>query len=224
MMSQPSATTILKTLQDAIALPKLVKPKFDPFETLVVTIISQNTADTNTERAFESLSKHFEVTPKALANAEVDKIEVCLHVAGLYRSKAKAIQAASKIIVEKFNGSLAPVLSLPLDDARKKLMDLPGVGPKTADVVLLFSANQATIPVDTHVNRVSKRLGLAPSTGDYEAVRLRLQSVFEPKDYLNVHLLLIAHGRKYCKARRPRCHYCPVNCYCPSNSLGDKHA
>lgn len=101
-------------------------------------------------------------------------------------------------------------------------MELPGVGPKTADVVLLFSENQPTIPVDTHVNRVSKRLGLAPADGGYEEARLSLQSLFEPKDYLAVHLLLIALGRKYCKARKPRCPNCPVNTYCPSNSLGNE--
>ncbi len=223
MMAQPHAETILKTLQDALALPRLVKPKADPFETLVVTIISQNTADINTERAFEELSKHFEIKPQTLANAKVSEIEGCLHVAGLFRSKSKAIKAVSEIIIEKFGGSLAPVLCLPLDEARATLMELPGVGPKTADVVLLFSANQPTVPVDTHVNRVSKRLGLAPAKGDYEAVRLSLQSTFAPKDYLAVHLLLIALGRKFCKARRPLCNQCPVHNYCPSNGLGDKH-
>jgi endonuclease-3 len=221
-MARTRAETILKILQNALALPRLVKPKVDPFETLVVTIISQNTADVNTERAFEALSKHFEINPKTFATASTAKIEDCLHVAGLYQAKAKAIQATSKIILEKFNGSLASVLSLPLDEARKALMELPGVGPKTADVVLLFSANQPTIPVDTHVNRVSKRLGLAPVNGGYEAVRLSLQAVFKPKDYLSVHLLLISHGRKYCKAGRPCCHICPIFDYCPSNCLGNK--
>ena len=223
MMAQPRASTILKILQDDVALSWLVKPKVDPFETLVITIISQNTAGTNTEQAFKSLSKNFEITPEELANTEVGKIEVCLQAAGLYRSKARAIQMASKIIIEKFNGSLAPILSLPLEDARKKLMELPGVGPKTADVVLLFAANRPTIPVDTHVNRVSKRLGLAPANGDYEAVRLSLQSVFKPEEYLAVHILLIALGRKYCKAGRPCCHHCPVYNCCPSNGLEDKH-
>jgi endonuclease-3 len=199
-----------------------VKTKQDPFQTLIVTIISQNTADTNTERAFENLSNSFEITPKALANAKTSKIESCLHIGGLYKSKAKAIQTISKIILENFNGSLTTILTLPVEEARKALMKLPGVGPKTADVVLLFSANQPTIPVDTHVNRVSKRLGLAPAKGSYEDVRLSLQSLFEPKDYLAVHLLLIAHGRTYCKAIKPRCANCPVNAYCPSKSLGTK--
>jgi endonuclease-3 len=223
MMADTHAATILQILQDKVAVPKLVKPKNDPFETLVITIISQNTADRNTERAFENLSKQFEVTPQALSKAETSKIEACLHVGGLYKSKAKTIQAVSKIILEKFQGSLKSVLSLPLEEARKTLTELPGVGPKTADVVLLFAANQPTIPVDTHVNRVSKRLGLAPANGGYEEVRLSLQSLFQPKDYLAVHLLLIAHGRKYCKARQQLCPKCPVNAYCPSNGLGDKH-
>jgi len=221
-MADTHVATILQLLRDTIAVPKWVKLKNNPFETLVITIISQNTADLNTERAFEKLSKQFEVTPQALSKAETSKIEACLHVGGLYKSKAKTIQTVSKIILEKFHGSLKPILSLPLEEARKMLMELPGVGPKTADVVLLFAANQPTIPVDTHVNRVSKRLGWAPANGGYEEVRLSLQSLFDPKDYLAVHLLLIAHGRKFCKARHPLCPKCPVKPYCPSNYLGDK--
>lgn len=139
MANQTRAATILQTLQATHSLPRLVKPKSDPFETLVITIISQNTADTNTERAFEALSNKFEITPQALAKAETREIEACLHVAGLYRNKAKAIRVVSKIALEKFGGSLKPVLSLPLEEARKTLMELPNVGPKTADVVLLFS-------------------------------------------------------------------------------------
>lgn len=221
-LTQTTATAILNTLKDTLPLPKLVKTSQDPFQTLIVTVISQNTADTNTERAFENLSNNFEITPQTLVDAPIAQIESCLHVGGLYKSKAKTIQTISKIILEKFNGSLTPILALPLQEARKALMELPGVGPKTADVVLLFSANQPTIPVDTHVNRVSKRLGLAPAKGSYEEVRLSLQSLFKPKDFLAVHLLLIAHGRTYCKAIKPHCIKCPVNPYCPSKSLGNK--
>ncbi|MCJ7793466.1 endonuclease III [Candidatus Bathyarchaeota archaeon] len=214
---------ILETLRRTFDMPRRTASSRDPFKTLIITIISQNTADRNTARAFENLSKHFEITPEALAKAEGTAIEECLKVGGLYRSKTKTIQSVSRIILENFEGSLKPVLSLPLEEARKVLTKMPGVGPKTADVVLLFSANQPTIPVDTHVNRVSKRLGLVPERGDYEAVRLSLQTLYSPKDYLAVHLLLIAHGRKYCKARRPHCIECPVNNYCPSNDLGGKH-
>ncbi len=222
MSIQINTLTILRPLERSLALPKMVKPKSDPFETLIITIISQNTADINTERAFGNLSKQFEINPQTLSKAETRKVEACLHVGGLYKSKAKTIKIVSKIILKKFNGSLSRILSLPLEESRKTLMELPGVGPKTTDVVLLFAANRPTIPVDTHVNRVAKRLGLAPANGDYETVRLSLQSMFEQKDYLEIHLLFIAHGRKYCKARCPQCDECPVNISCPSKSLGDK--
>jgi endonuclease III len=218
-----NALQILQTLKSNLATPKLVKLKTDSFETLVLTIISQNTADRNTERAYEKLSKQFEITPQILSEAETSKLEACLHIGGLYKNKAKTIKKVSQIILNKFGGSLNSILSLPLDEARKKLLELPGIGPKTSDVVLLFSANQPTIPVDTHVNRVAKRLGFSPPNGDYEEVRLSLQKLFNPKNYLNVHLLLIAHGRKYCKAGRPHCSECPVEKYCPSNSLEGKH-
>jgi endonuclease III len=182
----------------------------------VVTIISQNTADTNTERAYEQLSKKFTIAPQVLAKAKLSDLEACIRVAGLYQAKARAIQNASKIVLEKFGGNLNPILALPIEEARRTLMEMPGVGPKTADVVLMFSAGKPTIPVDTHVNRVSKRLGLAPQKGEYEAVRHSLQSLFQPKDYASVHLLLIAHGRKTCKSQKPLCETCSVGSVCPS--------
>ena len=197
-------------------MPKWTKSRRDPFETLVTTILSQNTADRNTARAFEALSKSFEITPEALAKANLNEIEAAIRVAGLYKSKARAIKQAAAIVLEKYHGTLQPVLSLPIEEARNALTQFPGVGPKTADVVLLFSAGQPTIPVDTHVNRVAKRLGFASEKGEYEVVRRALQSLYKPRDYLAVHLLLIAHGRRYCRARNPLCDECPVNTYCPS--------
>ena len=140
----------------------------------------------------------------------------------MYRNKAKTIRQVSKTIQERYDGDLKPILSLPIEEARKTLMQLAGVGPKTADVVLLFSAKQKTIPVDTHVNRVSKRLGLAPTKGNYEVVRQELQSIYDPRDYMQVHALLILHGRKYCKARAPLCKECPINMLCPSRHLWDR--
>jgi endonuclease-3 len=213
-MTETQAEKILLTLRDAFTLPEWVTSDKDSFKTLITTIISQNTADRNTARAIENLSKHYPITPEALANAETSRIEQSLKVAGLYRSKSKTIKKVSKIILEEFHGDLNSVLSLPFEDARKTLLQLPGVGPKTADVVLLFCAGKPTIPVDTHVNRVSKRLGLALTDGDYEAVRKSLQSLYSPNDYLAIHVLLITLGRKYCKAGKPLCRECPVNKLC----------
>lgn len=221
-MAETRAQKILETLRKTLATPEWVKSKRDSFKTLIVTIISQNTADRNTRRAFENLSKQFEIRPEALANAETRQIERCLKTAGLYRNKAKTIKQVSRRILEEFNGDLDQILSLPLEEARNTLMQFPGIGPKTADVVLLFSSKGRTIPVDTHVDRVTKRLGLAPLNGDYETVRESLQSIYDPKDYLAVHVLMIAHGRKYCKARKPLCKECPIRAFCPSRHLCDR--
>lgn len=215
--------SILEVLLKTFRMPKRTASSEDPFKTLIVTIISQNTADRNTTRAFENLSNKFKITSEALAKAKEKEIEESLKVAGLYRNKAKTIKRISKTILEEYQGDLKPILSLPIEEAREMLMQFLGVGPKTADVVLLFCAKQNTIPVDTHVNRVSKRLGLAPENGDYETVRKALQSIFEPKDYLPVHVLLILHGRKYCKARAPLCKECPINKFCPSRYFWDRN-
>ncbi|MGQ9507006.1 MAG: endonuclease III domain-containing protein [Candidatus Bathycorpusculaceae bacterium] len=217
-MDENRAGKILQVLQKTFRIPKWVTSNRDPFKTLIVTIISQNTADRNTAKAFENLSKRFRIKPEVLANAETSQIEECLKVAGLYRNKAKIIKQVSKIILEEFHGTLNPILSLPFEEARKTLLKLPGVGPKTADVLLLFCSEKPTIPVDTHVNRVAKRLGLAPKEGNYETVRQSLQSLYNPKEYLAVHILLILLGRKYCKARNPLCRHCPIKTLCPSSN------
>lgn len=213
---------ILEILRRTFDMPERTASSRDPFKTLIITIISQNTADINTARAFENLSKHFEIIPEALANAETSQIERCLRVAGLYKNKANAMKQVSKIVHEKYRDSLKAILLLPLEEARNALMQLPSVGPKTADVVLLFSGGKSTIPVDTHVNRVAKRLGLVPTSGNYEAVRESLQSLYDPRDYLAVHMMLISHGRRYCRARNPLCMQCAINTLCPAKRTRDK--
>jgi endonuclease-3 len=223
MMDEKRAAAVLQILRRTFTMPKWTEGKHNPFETLVITIISQNTTDRNTARAFERLSKRFEINAEVLAKAENSQIEESLKIAGLYRNKAKTIKHASKTILEKFHGSLQPVLSLPLEEARRTLIQMPGIGPKTADVVLLFSAKQPTLPVDTHVNRVAKRLGFVPAKGNYETVRAALQSLYNLQNYLAVHVLLIAHGRRYCKARRPLCEQCPVSMHCPPRGLRNKN-
>ena len=207
-------------LKHELTLPPWANSRLDPFETLVTTILSQNTTDRNTARALESLSKRFEITPEALAKAELSQIEETIKIAGLHRSKSKSIRQAAKLIIEKHHGKMEPLLSLPIKDARKALIQFDGDGPKTADVVLLFSTNKPTIPVDTHEDRVAKRLGFAPANGNYELVRQNLQTLYDTRDYLSVHLLLIEHGRKYCKARHPLCNKCPIKLYCPLRESG----
>lgn len=216
MKQQQQATKILQILKETLPLPAETKKRRSPFEVLVVTIISQNTADRNTHRAFETLSNRFAIRPDALSKATQSEIEAAIRTAGLHKSKAKTIKQAAKTILEQYRDSMQTIFQLPLEEARAALMQIQGVGPKTADVVLLFSAGQPTVPVDTHVNRVSKRLGLAPENSNYEVVRKSLQAIFQPPNYLAVHLLLIEHGRRTCKAQRPRCNECPLGAFCPS--------
>src|SRR5512136_1741454 len=112
------AAIILQILQQKLGLPKYTKRNRNPFATLVTTILSQNTADRNTARAFEALSKRFEISPEALAQASLRQIEDAIRVSGVYKNKAKAIKQAATIVLQKYNGTLQPVLALPFADAR----------------------------------------------------------------------------------------------------------
>lgn len=214
-MHNRRAAGILDILRDKFSIPSWACSNRDPFRTLILTILSQATNDRNSARAFRKLSRRFPITPDSLSNADVKDVEDSIRVGGLYRNKARVIKAVSRMIVKKHDGSLDFIYSLNFEDARKTLLDLPGVGPKTADVVLLFCTDKQAIPVDTHVNRVSKRLGLVPSNAGYEGVRRGLESLYSPEDSLTVHLMFIYHGRKFCKARKPLCKICPVNALCP---------
>jgi len=210
------ARRILGKLKENFAVPQLSSIETDLFKVLIRTIISQSTAEINTRRAYQNLSARLSITLGALAKADVEVIEEALKVAGLYRNKSRVIKKVSSLILERFNGSLDFVYSLPLDESRERLMSLPGVGPKTADIVLLFCGKKPVLPVDTHVDRVSKRLGLIPSKASYEETRKSLQEMYNPKEYFEVHMLFIALGRKYCKAIKPSHAICPVVGLCPS--------
>jgi endonuclease-3 len=146
----------------------------------------------------------------------VKEIEKAIRVGGLYHNKASKIKALSKTVLKEFNGSLDFIFSEPLEKSRELLMSIPGVGPKTADVMLVFAARKPTVPVDTHVNRVSRRLGLAPLKSGYEDIRRSLEALYKPDDYLAIHLLLISLGRRYCRARNPLHEPCPVKTLCPT--------
>ncbi|MFX1452157.1 MAG: endonuclease III domain-containing protein [Promethearchaeota archaeon] len=192
--------------------------KDNPFEMFIRTILSQNTNDKNRDRAFNQLQEVFEeFTPENLANADQQKIENAIKVAGLYRIKSVRIHDISKYIMEKLNGNLDNILNLPFNEARKKLIELKGIGYKTADIMLLFYCNHPTIPIDTHITRVSKRLGFAEQNAKYEKIRESLENLI-PTDvsiYKEAHLLLIELGRNICIAINPKCKDCIIESYCP---------
>lgn len=194
------------------------KPR-SPFATLIGTILSQNTNDRNSDAAMRKLKERYRISPRVLSKANVKDLITCIRSAGLYRSKAPRIKEVSRIIQEQYGGRLLPILKLPYEQAKEKLTSLPGVGPKTADILLAFVARHAVIPVDTHVARVAKRLGIAPANASYEKIRLSLEALIPPRKRLPLHLSLIAFGREICKAPRPRCPICPANQLCPSSTV-----
>jgi endonuclease-3 len=216
MREKERAQKILQILSKEFGVPEISRSRSDPFQALVRTVLSQATNDRNRDRAYANLTKKYRIAPEALAKANMKEIEEAIRVGGLYRNKARKIKQLSKTVCTKFHGSLDFIFSEPLEKSRELLMSVPGVGPKTADVVLLFVAKKPTVPVDTHVHRVSKRLGLTPLKAGYEGIRGSLESLYQPRDYLAIHLLLITLGRRFCRARNPLHKVCPVRALCPT--------
>jgi len=195
-----------------------------PFEVLVGTILSQNTNDLNRDRAMIRLAERFHITPQVLSEAPIEELVECIRPAGLYRTKAPRIKEASRIILNQFSGDLKSILKRDPVEARAMLLELPGVGYKTADILLAFVARHPTIPVDTHVTRVSKRLGVVRKKANYEEIRLALERVVPANRRVKMHLSLIRFGREICKAPKPLCPECLVNRTCPSatNRVGSR--
>ncbi len=189
----------------------IAKETNDPFRVLIVTILSQSCTDISALRAYRMLDKRIGVTPDKLSHARIRTIENSIRVAGLFRQKARAIRALAKVCDSR---DLRRILREDVEIARLELQQLPKVGPKTADV-LLSIWGRPTISVDTHVDRVSKRLGLAPPNGKYEEVRESLRVLFDEADHTLIPLLFMAHGRRFCKALYPLCSTCPVMKLCP---------
>ncbi len=194
------------------------RPRRDPLDELVLGVLSQNTSDVNSGRAFARLKNAFAGWQAVLA-AERLRVEEAIRPGGLAPTKAARIQAILAEILER-RGSfdLSFLADLPLEEAKSWLRSLPGVGPKTAAVVLLFSLGRPAFPVDTHVHRVVRRLGLVPA----KASAVQAQEMLEPRlaaeDVYPFHMYLILHGRRTCLALRPRCPECHLRHGCPSAS------
>ena len=187
----------------------------DPLSELVATILSQHTSDVNTARAFASLRATFD-TWESVAEAPVVAVADAIRSGGLAQIKAPRIRGVLRDIRATHGAySLDFLRNVPVDEGRAYLTSLNGVGPKTAACVLLFALGLPALPVDTHVHRVSQRLGLiGPKVGEAAAHRI-LEAVVPARDTYAFHMLLIGHGRAICKALRPRCHECPLADACP---------
>ncbi len=193
-----------------------LRPHSDPIAELVLTLLSQNTSDSNSGRAFIRLQNDFPGW-QSIVDADVKAIERSIQPGGLAPTKAPRLQAILREVwARRQSFDLTFLRDLPLEDARAWLRSLPGVGPKTAACVLLFALGRPALPVDTHVHRVAKRLGLVPDKSTAEQAHPLLEAMVQPSDVYAFHIQLIKHGRRTCTAQRPKCGECVLADRCPS--------
>jgi endonuclease-3 len=186
----------------------------DAVDELVNTIISQNTNDVLRDQAFSTLRKRF-ATWEQVRDAPVEEVEDAIRIAGLSQTKAPRIQGALRqITLERGRISLQFLRDFELEEARKWLTNIKGVGPKTAAIVLLFALNRPAFPVDTHIWRVSKRVGLIPKSTSRENAHSLLEAALPPDTYYSAHLNIIRLGREVCQARKPKCEGCVLRELC----------
>lgn len=187
----------------------------DPLEELIGTILSANTNDVNSGRAFNQLCTAFGGDWDAVRTAPLDAIKAAIRPAGMYNQKAPAIVATlERIRADRGNYDLRFLAALPVADALAYLTSLPGVGHKTASIVLLFCFNRAAFPVDTHIQRISQRLGVSGRRAAPDKIKARWEALMAPETFYALHIDLIRHGRQTCQALTPRCEACPLQGVC----------
>lgn len=193
---------------------KLWSPQRSPVAELVLTILSQNTSDTNRDVAYDALRERYESWDDVAA-APLDELQEVIRPAGLVTQKSASIKRALETIKrEEGDYDLSFLADMPTDEALDWLTAIKGVGPKTASIVLLFCFNKPLFPVDTHVHRVSRRLGLIDDGMSREKAHDELAEIASAGSYFEFHINLIEHGRAICKSRRPRCEECFLTDVC----------
>lgn len=204
---------VLDTLLLVFGAPVWRQP-LPAVDELVSTILSQNTNDVNRDKAFNTLKARYPAWEQ-VRSAPEDEVIDAIRVAGLANQKGPRIQAVLNQICDEVGSlDLSFLAALPVEDARAWLTRFKGVGLKTAAIVLLFALDRPAFPVDTHIYRVSGRLGVRPEKLDLEKTHALMEELIEPGDYYAGHLNLIRLGRETCHARKPDCPACPVKALC----------
>jgi endonuclease III len=209
------AEVALERLGERYDHPAWAGPRLDAVSELVLTILSQNTADTNSFRAFTALRARYASWEEVLAAPTEELVEV-IRPGGLAPTKGPRIQHVLAEVHAATGGTwdLSFLATLPLVEARDWLVSLPGIGRKTAAIILLFNYGRPALPVDTHVHRVATRLGMLPPRTPLERAHDLLEEVLEPDEVYPFHVELIRHGRDTCRAPRPICGLCPLTDVC----------
>ncbi len=207
------ALEVHRRLLEAYGEPTWRDPK-PPVHELVSTILSQNTTDINRDRAFDRLRERFP-SWEEVRDAPPEEVIDAIRIAGIANQKGPRIQAALRAITEERGQiELDFLREMPPDEVRDWLVQMKGVGPKTAAIVMQFSLDMPAFPVDTHIHRVSGRIGLRPGKAGREKTHEILADLFPPEAYYAVHLNMIQHGRRVCKAPRPLCAQCNLTDLC----------
>jgi endonuclease III len=219
-MDRQRASTCISLLEEQYGIPH--PDERDPVDLLIMTILSQNTSDTNSLRAFALLKSAFSSFDGILVASDKDVADA-IRPGGLADTKAKRIKEALARIKQNAGAfSLSFLADMEKEDAMAYLLSLPGVGPKTASVVLLFAFNMPFLPVDTHVYRVTRRLGLLSEDVGPKKAQSILEGIVQEEKYLSLHLNLIRHGRLVCRARGPRHEECALHSCCEHYIQGQK--
>jgi endonuclease-3 len=198
---------IEKSLQGEAHLDNLARKKQNPFRILISTILSARTRDANTREATNNLFSKYS-TAQEIANAKVEDLESLIYKAGFYKVKSLRIKEVSRIISENFNGKVP--------ENYNDLKSLPGVGAKTANCVLVYAFKTPAIPVDTHVHRISNRLGWV-KTSKPEQTEKDLKKLIPKNQWLRINRLLVRFGQEICIPNHPKCRICSLNSACPKD-------
>jgi len=210
---QATYQAVAAVLRQSFGTPLWV-PCCPPVDELVNCILSQSTTDTNRDRAFALLKGAFP-TWEAVRDAPLSAVVEAIRPAGLANQKAPRIQNALRYITAQRGSITLDFLGdMPVSEAKAWLMDIDGVGPKTAAIVLCFAFGKPAFPVDTHIHRVAGRIGLLPAKMSAEKAHDLMESIIPPEDYYPGHLNLIRLGREICTARRAYCERCPLTAWC----------
>jgi endonuclease III len=204
---------ITQNLEATYGIPRNTRPD-DPLDELILTILSQSTSDINSRRAFDSLKKRYRDW-EAVRRARPASIAAAIKSGGLANTKSVVIKnVLNQILARRGKLDMSFLHTVPLDEARGFLLSLKGIGPKTAACVLLFSCNRPVFPMDTHILRITKRLGLVPQKSNDLSAHKIMESLIPPKKHYSLHINFIRHGRKICRSRDPLCDQCSLQEQC----------
>lgn len=219
LRNAPSATRITATLRRMFELalhalgPQRWWPGDSPFEVCVGAVLTQNTNWSNVERAIRNLKAARVLSPRALHRMPAARLAALVRPAGYFNVKARRLKSFIAHVVNRLGGRVQSLSSQPLDRARADLLAVHGIGPETADSMLLYAAGHPTFVCDTYTRRILSRHGLCPPDAEYHAMQRLFHRALPERDaplYNEFHALIVAIGKDYCRPRNPRCDACPL--------------